>query len=109
MNIINGKVYPSGSVRITNNKVYINGVLQTGDELEQKVINIEITGPVNQLEVDACEKLIVNGDIQNLKTLSGDVDCQNVTGSVTTMSGDVDANNIGGSVTTMSGNVKYKK
>lgn len=107
-NIINGKVYPDGNVSITNNTVYINGKRMDGLDNE-KIIIIEITGNVDTLNVDACSKIVVNGTVGNVKTLSGDVDCQDISGSVQTMSGDVDANNIGGSVSTMSGDVKYKK
>lgn len=105
---INGKTYTGNSVKISNNKVYIDGKLQ--DTEDAKEINISVSGNIKNLSVDACDKVDVTGDIGTLKTMSGDVDIEgNVTGSIKTMSGDVDCGNVGGNISTMSGDIKHRK
>lgn len=105
---VNGKTYHGNSVKVNNNKVYIDGVLQ--DTEDAKEINIAVSGNIKNLTVDACDKVEVTGDIGTLKTMSGDVEIEgNVTGSIKTMSGDVDCGTVGGDISTMSGDVKHKK
>lgn len=120
--IINGKSYIGSSVKVSGNKITINGTDVTPDT---KVINIQIDGDVDSIDVDYCEKVVVNGNVKSLNTTSGDVECGdvqgdikgtsgdiqcgNVGGSVQTVSGDVKAENISGSVKTLSGDIKYRK
>jgi DUF4097 and DUF4098 domain-containing protein YvlB len=94
------------NITINNGKVIIDGVDVTPDSKE---INISITGNVSELKVDCCNKVEITGDVSQIHTQSGDVNCQNVNGSVQTMSGDVDCLDIKGSVSTMSGDIKHKK
>lgn len=101
---INGVTYSGGnSIVAIGNKVMIDGKDVTPDS---KVINITVEGNINEVSADYCQKIIVNGTATNVRTSSGDVECKDVTGSITTMSGDVEAENVGGSITTMSGDVK---
>jgi len=98
----NGSSYVGKSISIVNGVVTIDGKkIETSD----KQINIEITGDVEKLSVDVCEKITVNGSVHSLSTISGDVDCGDVGGNVGTQSGEVDCNKIGGSVNTQSGDV----
>lgn len=96
------------NVIITNGKVIVDGVDVTPDS---KDITIEIAGNVDRLQVDACSKIVVTGDVGSIATQSGDVEVGgSVKGSVQTMSGDVDSGGaIGGSVTTMSGDIRSRK
>ena len=104
---INGNTYSGNSIVVTNGKVIINGKDVTP---ESKEINITVEGNIDELKVDACNKVSVNGNVSNLKTQSGDVDVTgDVTGSVQTMSGDVDCGTVGGSISTMSGDVKHRR
>ena len=106
---INGTVVTtsSRSVVIKNGKVIIDGKDLTP---ESKEINISIIGGLSKLEVDACSKVDVSGDVGSIKTMSGDIDVTgNVTGDIKTMSGDVDCGTVGGSISTMSGDIKNKK
>lgn len=119
---INGKSYVGNSISISKNQIIING---TNIVEDSKIINISIEGNVDSLNVDACEKVVVQGFVNSLSTMSGDVECMNVNkdvktmsgnvecgdigGDVSTSSGDVKAKNIGGSVKTSSGDIKYKK
>lgn len=104
--IINGKVYSGNSVSISRNKIIIDGKVSV--EEESKTINIYIEGNVDQLSVDACEKVMVNGFVNSLSTMSGDVECGNVNQSVSTQSGDVECENVGGNISTQSGDIKAK-
>jgi hypothetical protein len=105
---VNGRtINSSGNVVVSSNRIMVNGVDVTPDTKE---INITITGATKKIEVDYCNKITVNGDVENLSTMSGDVDVTgNVNGSLSTMSGNVDCGDIGGTVSTMSGNIKHKK
>lgn len=101
---INGKTYSGNSVNVINGKVIIDGVEQTP---EGKQILIAVKGNVNTITVDSCEKIAVQGDIGNVKTMSGDVEVRgNINGSVQTMSGDVEVGGeIHGNVSSVSGDI----
>lgn len=106
---INGTTYTSSkSITVIDGKVIIDGndVTPSGKE-----INISIEGSVENLEVDACSKVTVNGNVKTLRTTSGDIDVKgNVEGSISTTSGDIDCGgNIGGDVKTVSGDVDCGK
>ena len=104
---INGNTYSGNSIVVTNGKVIINGKDVTPDSKE---INIKGDGDIDELKVDACNKVEITGDVSNVKTQSGDVEISgNVTGSIQTMSGDVDCGTVGGSISTMSGDVKHRR
>lgn len=105
---VNGKTYQGNNVKISNNKVYIDGVLQ--DTEDQKRINITVNGNIDKLQVDACNEVFVTGDVSTLKTMYGDVEIGgSVSGSIKTMSGDVNCGTVGGDISTMSGDVKHRK
>jgi len=104
---INGNTYSGNSVVVTNGKVLINGKDVTP---ESKDINISVEGNIEELKVDACNKVSVTGSVKNIATKSGDVDVTgDVDGSIQTMSGDVDCGHVQGSVSTMSGDVKHRR
>jgi hypothetical protein len=107
--IIGNQTFNGRSVTISNNRVIIDGADITSQLPDQKTFNIEVTGNVDSICADSCSKIKVNGTVGQIKTLSGDVECGNVTGSISTMSGDVDCETVGGSVSTMFGNIKHKR
>jgi cytoskeletal protein CcmA (bactofilin family) len=87
--VINGNTvsgnFAADNLIIINGKVFVNGKDVTPDAKE---INITIQGSVEKLEVDACSKITIDGDVHNVTTKSGDVDISgNVSGNVQTMSG----------------------
>lgn len=103
---INNNSYVGRSIVITGNKVIIDGKDVTPDS---KSIEIKVEGNINELKVDACEKVSVTGNVEKLSTQSGDVDVSGDVGSINTMSGDVDCGNVNGSISTMSGDIKHRK
>ena len=104
---INGNTYSGNSVVVTNGRVVINGKDVTPDSKE---INISVEGNIEELKVDACNKVSVTGTVKNISTKSGDVDVTgDVNGSIQTMSGDVDCRHIQGSVSTTSGDIKHRR
>jgi hypothetical protein len=106
---INGKTIISNSnnISIINNKIIIDGKDVTPDA---KTINIEITGDVDKVEVDCCERLSILGNCNSVSSHNGSVDIGGfVNGSVTTHNGNIDCQNVGGSVKTHNGDIKYKK
>ncbi len=111
------------NVSINNGKVFIDGKNVTPDSKE---INIQITGDVENLSVDICNKISVQGSVNNLKNSSGDIDINgnigsiestsgdieisgNVSGNIKSTSGDIKCGNISGSVSTNSGDIKHNK
>lgn len=109
----NGKKYTLKGDRIEkrNGQWYVDGKAVDWNELggkyeEQQVVSIEITGEVQNLCATMAD-VVVHGDVQNVKTGSGDVQCENAV-NVNTGSGDVHCGDVLGMVSTGSGNV-YKK
>jgi hypothetical protein len=104
---INGQTFTGDNMIISNGRIVVNGNDLTPNGKE---INIAINGNIDRLEVDACQKVGVIGDVGNIKTQSGDVDVKgNVKGNIQTMSGDVDCQQVFGSVSTMSGDISHGK
>ena len=76
---------------------------------DSKEINISVVGNIEQLKVDFCNKVSVEGNVKSISTQSGDVEVTgDVDGNIQTMSGDVDCGHVQGSISTMSGNVKHR-
>lgn len=107
--VIGTQSFSGRNLTISNNRVIIDGVDVTANLPDQKTFNIEITGDIESLKADVCEKNSINGTVGQLQTQSGDVECGDVKGSITTMSGDVDCGAVGGSIQTMSGDVRHKR
>lgn len=104
--VINSKSYVGNNLVMRNNRIFIDGKEVTEDGKE---INIIVQGNLNELTVDACNKVSIEGSSNNVKTQSGDVEVAGeVKGNVQTMSGDVKCGKVGGSVSTMSGDVTHK-
>ena len=104
---INGKIYSGDIIIVSGNKVVIDG---KEIKEESKVMNITIDGNIDTLSVDACEKISVTGSVENLKTMSGDVEVTgDVNGSIKTMSGDIRCKYCCGSVQTLSGDIYTEK
>ena len=104
---INSNTYSGNNIVVRNGKVIVDGKDVTPDSKE---VNIVITGNVEQLNVDTCNRIDIIGDVNNVSTQSGDVKIKGeISGSVSTMSGDIDCKDVGGSISTMSGDIKHKK
>lgn len=101
--IVNGNSYSGKSVLIVNGKVIVNGEEIT---TEGKEINISIEGNIDELKVDACDKISIVGSAKTVSTKSGNIKVNgNVDGNIQTMSGNVNCGVVNGSITTMSGNI----
>ena len=104
---INGNIHSGNSIVITNGRVVINGKDVTPDS---KDINISVVGDIEQLKVDYCNKVSIEGSVKTIATQSGDIEVTgDVDGNISTMSGDVDCGHVQGSVSTMSGSIKHSK
>jgi hypothetical protein len=102
---INNMTVSGRNVTIQNGKIIVDG--KTIDTGNAPTIQIHVEGNIDTLQVDACEQISVQGNAQNVVTMSGDVTCNDVHGSVTTMSGDVRCKNVSGKIKTMSGDVRH--
>lgn len=109
----NGKKYHLKGDRIEkrNGQWYVDGKAVDWNELggkfeEEQVVSIEITGTVHNLHTTVAN-VVVHGDCLNIKTGSGDVQCEAAM-NISTGSGDVHCGDVAGMVSTGSGNV-YRK
>ena len=104
---INGKSYTGNNITVVNDEVYIDDVKQ--DVIESKIINIIINGDVDNVSTVSGD-IVIKGNARNTVTsTSGDIEiCGNVEGSVNTVSGDVAAKTISGGVSSVSGNINHK-
>ena len=91
---MNGVTYSGRSVVMTNGKLIIDGVTHTSND---KVINITITGDIDELSVDSCEYVSVVGNVTgSVKTVSGDILIDgNVSGDAKTVSGGIKCGDVG--------------
>ena len=107
---INGITYSGNNVTVIKNKVYIDGKLSDEGE-KSKVINIEITGDVELLDVDTCENIKVSGDVGSINTVNGDINIDgHIAGDIKTVNGDVTSkSDIFGKVKTVNGDIKGKR
>lgn len=95
------------SLVIANGKVFVDGADFTPDGKE---VNIEVHGNIDHLQADLVGKITVKGSVGDIITQSGNVDVEeDVRGSIQTMSGDVDCNQVHGTVSTMTGNIRNRK
>ncbi len=101
--VIDGKEYNGNNVSIKGNKVIIDGKAQDGELIGD--VNIVVHGDVKDLHNTS--GTVKANSVGSVDTLSGDVECGDVSGSVKTMSGDVTCGTITGSVKTMSGDVSH--
>lgn len=119
------KFLSNKSIFVKKNKIIVDGVDVT-PKTDDKVINITIEGNPSSVNVDVCESLTVNGNVNrvesatgdivihgnvngNVENGSGDIDCGDVSGDVETGTGDVNCKNVNGSVETGTGNIKILK
>lgn len=102
---INGITYTGSNISITNGKVTIDGIIQTGDEL-QGVINVVVNGNIESLE-NVCGDIVAH-DIGSVTTQNGDIECDDVSGSITSINGDINCGSVGGSISSINGDIRHK-
>lgn len=94
------------SIVIKNGRVIFDGKDVTPDSKE---INIVINGNVEELSVDAANKVTITGSAASVKTMSGNIDVGgDVHGNVSSMSGNIKSGNVAGSAKTTSGNISKR-
>lgn len=102
---VNGVNYTGRNVSIINNRVIIDG----SSVGSNPPVVINITGDIHHLSVDVGTATIHGKCTGSIKTMSGDVECGDVSGDVETMSGDVTCGSVDGSVNSMSGDIRRQK
>lgn len=100
---INNNNYSGRSIVIKDGKVIVDGKDVTPDSKE---VNISVIGDLENLEVDYAKSIEITGNVNKVRSGSGDVNCERVGGDVQTGSGDVECSYINGDVNTGSGDVK---
>ena len=102
---INGVTYSGNNIIVKNNLIMIDGVDLTP---EAKEITITANGHINLIQTDLCKEINVSGNVENIRTESGDIHCTHVGGNVITTSGNVECDTVIGNVGTTSGDVRAK-
>lgn len=105
--IINGESYEGQNLRIvgSNGSLTIDG---NAIQIDDRIINIQVNGDLDQLQVSTSNEIVVNGTVGFLETKSGNVKTGDVLGDIVTQSGNVTTGAISGNVKTMSGNISYE-
>lgn len=111
--VINGQWFQfNGSLSIINGRYYVDGKERRDlSELtkDQKEVIITIDGNINQLKVDCCDRIYVNGKVGKIKSTSGDIVVGgDVEGNVQAVRGDINCGNVCGDASTFSGNIRRK-
>ena len=99
--VIDGREFKGKNVSIVGGKVTVDGMIQDGELTGD--INVVIHGDVELLNNTSGS--VTANNVGNLQTVSGDVNCKDVSGSIKTVSGDVDCGKVGGKINTVSGDV----
>lgn len=103
---INNNDYAGRSISISGNRIIVDGKDITEDHRDNKAITINVTGDLDSLDVDYCDKIEISGNVNKARTGSGDINCANITNGAQTGSGDIECESISGDVQTGSGDVK---
>lgn len=93
--VINGTQISGGSILIRDGKVFIDG-----KELDEN----KVSSMINNANI----KIEINGDVEQVDTVSGDVVVNGLVGkNINTVSGDVRAGSVYGYVSTVSGSIGH--
>lgn len=85
--VINGVTYSGTNVSIVNGKVVVDGATQ--DQQLIGVVNVVVNGDANEVNTVSGD-VSINGSVGSVSSVSGDVNVRGgVTGSVSTVSGDI--------------------
>lgn len=115
---INGVYYEvpdNANFSCINGKVYINGVLQNGDDMEKikpPNVNIIVEGVLGSIKIEHAQytTVTVNGDVGKDVDASGDVEVKGNVGGNVDVSGSLKCGDVGGDVdasgTVNCGNIK---
>lgn len=94
------------SIKIINNRIYIDGDEVTPDA---KNINISVEGNIAELDIDSCGALTINGNVDTIRAGSADIDIDGDVIVVTTASGEIDIRgSVNKSVTSASGDIEVR-
>jgi DUF4097 and DUF4098 domain-containing protein YvlB len=88
-----------------NSTITIDGQSYSGKEAELRMF---VDGKEQAGSFSGSIKIEIQGNCEEVETLSGDVQVNGDSGRVKTMSGDVRCGKVLGSVSTMSGDIKIK-
>lgn len=104
---INGETY-HGNVNISaDGRVLVDGVEQS--QTCGRVINIVVNGDVTEVSTSSGD-IVVNGNAGSVQSTSGDIRCGNVTEDVQTTSGDITCGDIlEGDARSVSGDINRRR
>ena len=104
---INGVTYEGANLIINND----SGHIQIDNQIvsiNNRVIDINISGDLNVLEVSSANKIEILGNVGEVNTASGSIYADKILGNVNSASGSIYANEIKGNVSSISGSVNYR-
>lgn len=104
---INGVTYEGANLIINND----SGHIQIDNQIisiNNRVMDINISGNLNVLEVSSANKIEILGNVGEVNTASGSINADKILGNVNSASGSIYANEIKGNVSSISGSVNYR-
>ena len=96
------------SLQINNGNIFINGKKLKNENKDEKVINVAVYGLVEKIDVDRCNEVKVDGNVNYLKNTSGEMFIKGDVYSATTVSGNINCKSIIGSANSVSGNISKR-
>jgi len=97
------------SITIKGNNITINGKSYNTNDIVEKNISIVVTGNCNNIEVDCCDTIQVQGDVvRNVECVNVDkIHVNGIGGDVTITNGNVNAMQINGKCRTINGDINH--
>ncbi len=109
MIIYNGKKYEGKNLIVSNNKIYIDGVLQTDfNQSSDKVINIYIEGDVSNVQIESADTVNIKGNVDSIVLKTGNLNIEGDADKVEVKTGSVYCTTIKGNATVRTGNINGK-
>ena len=102
---INGVSFSGRNVRIDNDKIIVDGKVQSSSLVGP--ITVTVNGNCGDVQ-NGSGDIIVNGTAQQVSTGSGKITCGDVHGNAQSGSGNINCQNVSGNVKTGSGNISRR-
>jgi hypothetical protein len=80
-------------VNMVGGRVIVDGKDVTPEDIRQ--ITIIVEGDIEQLHVDACDKISITGNVGNVAISAGNIECGNILGNARVYSGGITCDSIG--------------
>ena len=104
--IIGNNVFTGCNIHEIGNQLIIDG--KTVELGETSKMDITIDGDIDIIDLLCCDKIVINGNVENFRMTSGDVEINgDVCGSVQLTGGEITCKTIKGNASVVRGSIKH--